>query len=534
MRKLLLFVLSITLLTPSLSFANDTTNESQKANSNQFSNWSLTFGGGLSFYDCDYTPAKGSNFMNSVNPSGAFTLTYDFSPVWGLTGMYSYSVFGVNHSIFMPKESAFAKYENGSEIIPSSVKGQSHALDLFINFDFVNAWFPHRNSKIFSLYLLAGAGMHFYERSTITPDGVLTHAKKDGGFDYTPAISLGGAAEFNVCPSIAIGLRALYQMYTSDKIEGHIRGSNNDAIDQANIYLRWKIDAKRKKHVRNCSMNDMLLASLDETQQISRDQQHSIDTLYISSKDTIVMINETPTVTVQEVERIVEQKLQEQRIIAPVACHYVYFETNSTHLSDAGLQAIQQVAASLVADDQLCLEIAAWCDNTGSDSYNKELGQKRADRVARELTTIYGIAPERLLTISRGKITNSDASYGPNRRVELHLRSKEELEQLKEEQATETTSASIDMAAAVVAQHAVNTKVKSDAHTTFARLAYKYYKNAHCWPFIYAANQKVVMKNNPNLIMREMEIIIPALSEAEINGASKANEQAMLAAIATK
>ncbi len=549
MRNFLLIIISMILLAFSgMSMASEVEAgktdlgkhpyKSPEVLANEYSHWSLIFGAGLNMTDCDFKLAAGYGIIDRLNPLGTVSLSYDFTPIWGLMGSYTYMINGLNHSVFNPSGSAFKVYENNGTL-PSrdgALKGQLHMVELFATIDLIDAWFPSRRTNIFSLQFLAGLGLTFQECTALYASGDIMYANgKSGSYKFGTSLSFGATAEFNVSRSIGVGLRGLFHRYTDDNFDTRMTGTYNDALLEANIYLRYKINAKRKNHVANCSQVDMWPTK--ESLLANAGKDCDVDSVYIFNRDTVVISTSSSLIDSAQVqtiaEKIAEQKMQEQTQLATLISQYVYFNLNSAELTDAGLQAIQQVASVLLADTSLCLEISAWCDNTGSDEFNKSLGERRAKRVRQEFISVYGIDAVRMVAINRGRITNVNAAYSPNRRVDMRLCHKDDLKRLQEEQACTVVQTNVDLAASVVAQHDVKTTVVSDEYTTFARLAHKYYKNAHCWPFIYAANPKVVMKNNPDLIMRDMEIIIPALSEAEINGASKANEQAMLAAIAT-
>ncbi len=80
-------------------------------------------------------------------------------------------------------------------------------------------------------------------------------------------------------------------------------------------------------------------------------------------------------------------------------CYYIYYDFNSTKLSERSLQVIQQVADRLQEDSTLCVEICSFCDNIGNYEVNLQVGQSRADRVVVEFTKIYKIKEERLLPV---------------------------------------------------------------------------------------------------------------------------------------
>jgi len=86
---------------------------------------------------------------------------------------------------------------------------------------------------------------------------------------------------------------------------------------------------------------------------------------------------------------------------------------------------LDNVANTLRQYDQTVIEVAGHTDNVGSDAYNQDLSQRRADAVAAYLGT-RGIARDRMMTIGAGKtrpIASNDTDQGraANRRVEITL-----------------------------------------------------------------------------------------------------------------
>ena len=452
--------------------------------SGEFAHWSLTFEAGFNLIDADFNQPNVTIIPKTkIRPTGAVSLEYNFTPTWGLAGLYSYANYGVKQ-----------KETDGWLLY-----GHMHTLDLLLTYDFVDACFPHRKTDIFSCYLLAGVGMAFYN-SELTVGEEIVRPRTDGKYDMAGAIAVGLALEFNVSRQIALGAKGLYHIYTQDNLDAKVQGNNNDCQEYASAYLRWKIGGKKKNHQRNFASDEVFASQLQESEQEQRMPQK--DTLVIMHKDTVVINNESV------VQYVPESKIPDTR-------QYVYFATDRYSLDNLALITVQQFAAKMQEDSTLCAELAGYCDNTGTEQHNLQLAQRRANRVAEELGKVYGISSERIAPIGRGVLTNVNNSYLPNRRVEIRIVSKEECKQLQQDKA-KLNENTIVAVAKPTAKPAVLTTVKTQKNTTtLSRLARKYFGNTDCWVYIYAANRDKL--RNPDYIPENITLKIPNLSEEQRN-----------------
>lgn len=102
----------------------------------------------------------------------------------------------------------------------------------------------------------------------------------------------------------------------------------------------------------------------------------------------------------------------------------VNFKTSMSVLTTNSYVVLDQVAASLVANPEIRIEIAGYTDNTGPIGVNLRLSQARAAAVRAYLAR-KGVSPARMLARgygSRGPIASNRTPAGraQNRRVELH------------------------------------------------------------------------------------------------------------------
>ena len=101
----------------------------------------------------------------------------------------------------------------------------------------------------------------------------------------------------------------------------------------------------------------------------------------------------------------------------------VLFDTGKAQLNPGAARNLDQLVAFLNDHPERHVEIDGYTDNVGSDSYNVDLSQRRADAV-RQALVAQGIDPSRIVTKGYGKefavASNTEASGRQlNRRVEV-------------------------------------------------------------------------------------------------------------------
>lgn len=103
----------------------------------------------------------------------------------------------------------------------------------------------------------------------------------------------------------------------------------------------------------------------------------------------------------------------------------VLFDLNKADLKPAASTNIQRLATVLQEQPERKILIEGFTDSTGSDSYNLNLSQQRADSVRHALVSA-GVDPSRITTAGLGKaypVSDNDtpASRAMNRRVEVTI-----------------------------------------------------------------------------------------------------------------
>jgi outer membrane protein OmpA-like peptidoglycan-associated protein len=106
----------------------------------------------------------------------------------------------------------------------------------------------------------------------------------------------------------------------------------------------------------------------------------------------------------------------------------IFFESNKAVLQASSYPELNRAAALMVANPTMDVEIAGYTDSKGSDAYNLELSQKRANAV-KEYIAGQGVELTRLTAIGYGEaspIATNETEEGraDNRRVEFVVRRK--------------------------------------------------------------------------------------------------------------
>ena len=499
----------------------------------QLSHWSLTPHFGFNYFDGDFH----SEMKHAIwFPDAGLDIEYSFNPVWGLGLNYTFSRYGVTGK---------KGYDNADMLL----EGYMHRAGFYVSMDFVNLFYPRAKKKIFSVNALLGGGYAWYKSTTMFHDDYYvddlgnihnpTHKRghtasyenADGEVapdymtDYSGELYLqaGLSVEWNLNRTLALGFRATYSYFVNDKIDGRgynynangVASKNNDGIVDVSMYMRFKLVAVSKTHVRNIS-------SL-ETWKKPVEIQPCHDTVIIKHDSIIVRETYSHTETQKELENI----------------YYVYFANNKATIDDKGLITIQQVADRLEEDTTLYAVVTGFCDNTGSNKLNFALGDKRAANVIDELLEEHGIASERMYAQGLGKLVGrrSQAAYGPNRRAAIRLVDKDAFERMKanleEKRAEKENEAALEpepqyppVKTVPLTESArkekvnkytvrANTQVVTEKSTTLSKLARQYYNNTYCWVYIYAANKDKIA--NPNALTPGITLTIPELTQEEMN-----------------
>jgi len=97
-----------------------------------------------------------------------------------------------------------------------------------------------------------------------------------------------------------------------------------------------------------------------------------------------------------------------------------FFDFDSAKLLPGGYTEISRVATVLNKYDQTQIEVGGHTDSSGSEQYNLQLSQRRADAVKNALVQ-QGVNPSRIRTIGYGESRPISSNPAANRRVEITI-----------------------------------------------------------------------------------------------------------------
>jgi outer membrane protein OmpA-like peptidoglycan-associated protein/Tol biopolymer transport system component len=144
-----------------------------------------------------------------------------------------------------------------------------------------------------------------------------------------------------------------------------------------------------------------------------------------ATSDQGYAFNSTTLEVGKDAELALDLKLLKLEQNAKLELKEILFESNSTILSEISFIELERVVQLMIENPTLKVEIAAHTDDVGSDGYNKQLSNKRADSVVKFLIE-NNIDPGRFVAKGYGesmaKVKNdTDENRAINRRVELRI-----------------------------------------------------------------------------------------------------------------
>lgn len=100
----------------------------------------------------------------------------------------------------------------------------------------------------------------------------------------------------------------------------------------------------------------------------------------------------------------------------------IYFDTDKSNIKRAYEADLFLIARNMLRMEDVNFILEGHCDERGSDEYNKELGERRAQAVKKHLVENYKIDANRIEVVSKGNSQLDSPRFHINRRVDVLLK----------------------------------------------------------------------------------------------------------------
>lgn len=427
--------------------------------SKDFSRWSFAPEFGINKLDGDVDQNLTIKFPTSFrNLTYGGTLEYAFTPIWGLALDYYYFPLTATNSS-----------------VPVDIFTQLYNSDLTATINFTRWIFPKSRSK-FYVTGSAGLGLAYYTFN-VTP----VSQSFATNYSIAGSVPVSFSLEYNFSKPLAFGLKVNYRAYTKDNLEGspklNYKGVTNDYVAAGTLFLRYKFSSVKKKHMRNISMDayepdaglvyaKVLKSDFNELKEeldsfkrkvyfleanlynlnnrISVEDKNVAQNELLNNRDSDISLNTDPIPILKrqpskktpDTNSTVRLKVRHHTLyrtsgfVEGSEIGYdsknfgsIYFDTNQFLLNKIAIEKLRVIAKKMIEFPQLMLQIYSYCDDTGDDLYNNELSRIRADHVKESLVQKWGIAPDRIISIGRGKASTPKPNepYRPGRRCDFYF-----------------------------------------------------------------------------------------------------------------
>lgn len=177
-----------------------------------------------------------------------------------------------------------------------------------------------------------------------------------------------------------------------------------------------KSTPKKKTAVAKKPLTRQLLTKNDSVSAVSRDPK-----VVPEAKTGLISVTANDTTAVNTLAKA--GKIKHEPLIVEKITLRFHFDYNSIDLDDETEKFLNDLAATLGANENLKLKIHGHTDNRGNDKYNQHLSLKRAEEVKKYLVKI-GIDPGRINAEGKGmkeplNNNSSEEERAKNRRVEI-------------------------------------------------------------------------------------------------------------------
>ena len=201
-----------------------------------FSHWSLIPQVGFNIFDGDFN----SEMKHAISyPNAGIALEYSFTPAWNLGIDYMFNRYRVTGKAD----------ERNAEVL---LNGYMHEVGMYLSLDLISLFFPREKKKVVGLQPLVGLGYAWYRNTVMYDDYARgntanSEPQKMSSYDGAFFIRAGANLEFNLNRTLSLGVRAQYNYFVNDYIDGRgyrgvraIASKNNDGIFDITLNMRIK------------------------------------------------------------------------------------------------------------------------------------------------------------------------------------------------------------------------------------------------------------------------------------------------------
>lgn len=469
----------------------------------EYKTWNLGLDAGITK---SYTDIRQYSFNPSFEqPKGDLNyhfglhLTKTLTPVFGIKGRFTYSK--VTGSLLNRSPEAENKINQANlgflAVNPTTVPyfgGYYSEADVFggslnLVVNFSNLGFFKRNTEKKRRWLFygnAGFGVMGYDTEVRYFEGSTPQFPKDGLVENNDLVQNGNedpefffpaglGIKYNLNNKFDIGLEALYNLTTTDILDGFALGTETDRWGTVAVTLNYKlnsrtagadadllewstpgetvfsrldsieqvlatVDSTLKNHIATSDTDGDGIPDVDDKEPyslfdaevdgngVAKDSDgdgvpDGLDKEPDTPKGELVnyqgvTIKQGPS---DETSGVVDEKQVRKAIITDAAYFpSVFFTTNSAATGSSTMEKLVRVAIALQKNPDLKIELTGHADKRGSEAYNQRLAERRAEAVKKYLVRNLGISESRISTSGKGETSPmSSTMYSINRRVDI-------------------------------------------------------------------------------------------------------------------
>jgi outer membrane protein OmpA-like peptidoglycan-associated protein/outer membrane protein W len=293
-------------------------------------------------------------------------------------------------------------------------------------------------------YLAAGAGASFADineggkfdnEDTPFNEGNPGTPKDSDTFLLTVPVGVG--LNYQISSRVGINFQVVFnQTFTDDDIDNF----PTNGSDEKNGYGNPDVDGNDSDEWLTSTIGVVFNFGGDEDSQMSmqerllRQSMKNLEAAEESSNEAAQKLQDAEDLnqqTEQALNNLSEQRqqsMQEQENLRAEmvrVVNNVQFEFDNSEIIEPAYDELNSLAAIMDEYDGLSIDIAARADERGSDSYNDDLSQRRAQAVMDYLVN-QGVSSSRISTSALGENSplmsgNSETAYAQNRSVQLTL-----------------------------------------------------------------------------------------------------------------